>query len=449
MVQWLKTKYRDPAFWICAIGLLALAMAYGYWCLDMRYTSAVGRLTALVCVGLFALMCLRFVPNWMDWWLRPEVKTDLTDHAPRFVLLRVFLLFLGFCGGTILLVYAIRVLEGYSAPFRYSLDVWMKLDSEHYIDIAAEWYLSEGPTDRVVQLVFLPGYPVIVRLVNRLFYNFQFSAMLVSAVSFACAGCVLYKLLRLDVSHKAAMRTLKYVCLLPGAFFYAAPMSESLFLLMCVSSIYCARKQHWPAAGLLGAYAAFTRSLGLMLVAPLAMELIRDILHKEGRWKQAAAVLLVPAGFGAYCLINYQVSGDPLKFMEYQSQHWYQNLYLFFNTASYMMEYILGSDAGMITTILGMWVPNLIYIFGSLLIMAAAAKKLRPSYTAWFIPYYAVAIGATWLMSGPRYLMACAALPMALGHVTEKKWADFMATVVCLVLSVLYIYMFIHRWQVW
>lgn len=449
MRQWLKTKYRDPAFCICVMGLAGLAVLYGFWCWDRQYTSLVGRLAGLVCLGLFAVMCLRFVPHWMNWWLKPQVSSDLRDDAPRFVLLRVFLLELGFCGVTILIVYLIQVLEGYCAPFQYSLSIWLKLDSEHYLDIAAEWYLSEGAVDRVVQLVFLPGYPLIIRLLNRLFYNFQFTAMLVSAVSFACAGCVLYKLLRLDMPHTAAMRTLKYVCLLPGAFFYAAPMSESLFLLMCVSSLYCARKRRWWLAGLFGAYAAFTRSLGLMLVVPLAMELVRDILHKQGRWRQVIPLLLVPAGFGAYCWINYTVSGDPFQFMTYQSQHWYQNLYLFFNTASYMVEYILGSDPGAITTVLGMWVPNLVYIFGSLILVGAAAKRLRPSYTAWFIPYYAVAIGATWLMSGPRYLMVLPTLPMALGYVTEKRWADVTATAVCGVLSVLYVYMFVMRWQVW
>ena len=81
--------------------------------------------------------------------------------------------------------------------------------------------------------------------------------------------------------------------------------------------------------------------------------------------------------------------------------------------------------------------------------MFCAAKKLRPGYTAWFIGYYAVAYGATWLLSGPRYLIALIPVPLAMALVTRKKAADAVLTVCCCFLAVLYFIAFILRWQVW
>ena len=87
--------------------------------------------------------------------------------------------------------------------------------------------------------------------------------------------------------------------------------------------------------------------------------------------------------------------------------------------------------------------------FGALALLAAAVKKLRPSYTAWFIAYYVIAIGATWLLSAPRYLMAMPVLPMALGRLTEKESAKTCAVIVLSLLWPLYFLAFLQSWQVW
>ena len=157
----------------------------------------------------------------------------------------------------------------------------------------------------------------------------------------------------------------------------------------------------------------------------------------------------MPLGFAAYCFINYLVAGNPWQFMIYQAEHWGQHLGLFFNTAAYQTEMALSSFSAKPHNFLGLWLPNLIYGFGALALLAAAVKKLRPSYTAWFIAYYVVAIGATWLLSAPRYLMAMPVLPMALGRLTEKESAKTCAVIVLSLLWPLYFLAFLQSWQVW
>ena len=74
--------------------------------------------------------------------------------------------------------------------------------------------------------------------------------------------------------------------------------------------------------------------------------------------------------------------------------------------------------------------------------MIFAAKKLKSAYTAFFAAYFIISIGATWLLSAPRYLMAVFSLPMALARLTDSKKKDLIATVTCLVAGYSYLWMY-------
>lgn len=447
-----KAFYKTPEGIISAAGLLVLGGLYGFWCVTEKNVPFYGRVSAFLSAALFAGVCLRFVPGWMDFWRRGGGPEADTGGEPAGTGAKLFLGFLLFDLCVLLLTYLLRALFGYGGDFRTYLQFWTCADSAHYLDIARDWYLSEGSMDRLVQLVFLPGYPLAIRLVNPLVGNALCAGLLVSALSFAGAGWVIYRLVRLDRSHEDALRVLKYLCLMPGAFFFAAPMSESLFLLLCASCVYCARRDKWLAAGILGALASFTRSLGLMLFVPLFFELVSALVKGKGPARPVwrfLSLLLIPLGFAAYCGVNYLVAGNPFQFMEYQAEHWGQHMGFFFHTASYQLREAVRCFSSDITTMLGLWLPNLICCFFSLAVMLPAAKRLRPSYTAWFIAYYVVAIGATWLLSAPRYLAALLPLPMALSALTKRPRADRLLTISMAALSFLYLIAFALRWQVW
>ena len=281
--------------------------------------------------------------------------------------------------------------------------------------------------------------------------------MIVSAIAFAGAGTVLYCLARLDMDHNTAIRALRYACILPGAFFYAAPMSESLFLLLSASCIYLSRKKLWFPACLLGGLAAFTRSLGLMLAVPVGYELITDSLkygfRRHGvfrRLLQYASLLLIPAGFGVYCLICKEVSGNPFQWMVYQREHWHQQLGLFFHTTAYQTENAVKAYHDQdFQLMMGLWLPNLICSFSALAIMAVSIRKLCPSYGAYFIAYFIIAIGATWLLSAPRYLLVLFPISFGMAEITRNRHIDAVLTIFTTAVNVLYTLLFAARWQVW
>lgn len=434
------------------LGILALLALLLLWWPRYDY-GPLARTAALVSAGLFALLGLRFMPRWVDFWSDSPLPAAPDRKEPRGMGLRIFLSLLCLDLLILLAAWGLRAALGHGGSFQEKLYFWTFTDSQHYLAIAEDWYLSEGDRGRVVQLVFLPGYPVLVRLVKPLVGSYLTAGLLVSGLCFAGSGVVFYRLVRLDLPHQASLRALVFLCLLPGSFFYAAPMSESLFLLCSLGCVYLARRDRWWAAGLCGAWAAFTRSLGLMLLAPLIMELVAEAVRDKTPAKKlvprAASLLLVPLGFAAYCVVNYLVAGNPFQFMIYQAEHWGQHLGLFFNTAAYQTEMAITSLADKPQNFLGLWLPNLIYGFAAPALTAAAVKKLRPSYTAWFIAYFVIAIGATWLLSAPRYLMVMPVLPMALALLTEKKSAGIGAAISLALPWLLYFLAFLQQWQVW
>ena len=239
-----------PEKLISALGTAALCAVFAHWCAGSNY-SAAGYAAAVLSAVLMLALCLRFVPEWCAFWRKSEHdtlgKAEGGECARIFALIMIwdiFILALGF---------VLRKVLGYDESAGGYIRFWLCTDSQHYMDIARDWYLSDGEWDRLVQLVFLPGYPVIVRLFAYLIGNELAAGLFVSALSFAGSGVMLYKLLRLDTDSAAALRAVKFFALSPAAFFFAAPMSESIFILCTVSCLYLIRSGKLISGSLLGA----------------------------------------------------------------------------------------------------------------------------------------------------------------------------------------------------
>lgn len=276
---------------ISAGGILVLGALFINW-LFSGSAGLAGTLAALISLVLFIWLCLRFVPVWVAAWRGRElpVAPDASEAEQPHIRLRLFLSLLLFCIGMTLLVWLIRLAQGSGESYYESLNYWTYTDSHHYLDIARDGYISaadvpgliergvfadeDAAWDRLVQLVFLPGYPVAVGLMYLLVRDYLLAAFLVSALCFSGAGCLLYSLFRLDYGNAAAIRAVRFLCVLPGSFFFAAPMSEGLFLLCCAGCVYLVRRGKFGLGCLVGAYGAFTRSLGLMLFVPAVFELV-------------------------------------------------------------------------------------------------------------------------------------------------------------------------------
>ncbi len=435
---------------IVGIGLAVLGALFTAWLCGGRYGAA-EVIAALLCAALFAAVCLRFVPAWFSLWFERRGKKKAPNDKGRLSSPQLIAIALAWAGVNYLSVWLVLRYVNRDLTTGEFLQFWKSADAFHYLCIARDWYLSEGELDRVVQLVFLPGYPIAVRFAALLVRDYILSGLLVSTLCFAGALCVFYRYVQAEYGGSAAERAVVFLCLTPGAFFFFAPMSESLFLLLSAACLLALQKRRWLLAGLFGALASFTRSLGLMLFVPLFMEWIGELLHgKKNHARAVAALLLVPLGFGAYLLVNYLVAGDPFQFMIYQREHWYQSLGLFFSTAAYQTRYAMSAAAkGNYESLMGLWLPNLTAVFGALAILFFGAKRLRASETAWAIAYYVIAIGATWLLSAPRYMAVLLPLPITMGLVSEKRGVRVALYTLFAFGSAYYLVMFALRRSVW
>ncbi len=332
-------------------------------------------------------------------------------------------------------------------------DVWVHSDSASYLGIAERWYVTEG--DPRFHIVFFPFYPCVIWLFNLIVNNTLVSAMLVSTLASIAAAIFIYEAAAVDMQRDAALRAVKYMFVFPAAFFLTAPMSEALFIMLSALSVYLTRRKKYFWACIAAALSGFTRSVGGLLIVFIAWEIIEDIINacRAGTIKQekrsiirnALCLLAVPLGLIGYLYINYAVTGDAFKFMQYQSEHWSQGFGFFFESAATQADYaaltVQSGNAGMLA---GLWIPNLAASLASLTIMLLGAKKLRPSYTVYFIAYFAVTCGATWLLSSPRYLTACLPLCFSVAQLTEERKSDAAVTAVFVLLQAVYLYFYVN-----
>lgn len=467
-----RNKKQDIWFWervlFTSVPLIVLFSAFAVWVLIDAPRNPLAVFAAALAAFLYALIGIRFIPQWMAAWSRkpwlPERPVEGRRSARRARLhptLQLLFYLALFRVMLFVLAYLLSLLSnGYTGGLFNNLDIWNQLgtDSQHYLNIAENGYVSTGD-DRLL-IVFLPLYPILVRLFAYLFGSYFASGLFVSNVCWVFAAYLFYELALLDTDRKGALRALKYLCILPASFFFSAPLSDSLFLLLSVASVYAARKRRYLLASFVGMLAAFTRMPGILVFAPVCFELVGEIvrerpLHRSDTyWKirtagRALSLLLIPAGFLAYLYLNYQVTGNALMFLTYQQEQWHQQLGWFFASASTIVNNATTTFADNREMVLGLWVPNIAFYFVSLGVVAAAQNKLRASNVAYFLAYFAVCMGATWLLSAPRYLTAAFPFALALGALTQKRWVDRLATLLCAGLLVVYLFAFVSQWYVY
>ena len=146
----------------------------------------------------------------------------------------------------------------------------------------AVWYLrlaDEGWSTDDASAAFFPLYPLTVRAVALIFPDSWpgdelLAALLVSNLAFLGALLALFALTAEAFGDRVARRAIVVAAIFPTAFFFLAPYTESLFLLLSILAFREARHDRWGRVAVFGALAALTRSVGILLVPALMLEAI-------------------------------------------------------------------------------------------------------------------------------------------------------------------------------
>ncbi|WP_216368861.1 mannosyltransferase family protein [Dictyobacter arantiisoli] len=211
--------------------------------------------------------------------------------------------------------------SGAGTSLHFLLESWDHWDANNYVNIAQRGYPTKN------DFAFFPLYPFAIRIVAIVVRNYVVSGILLSNAAFLGALIVIHKLvLGVTGDTKVAQRTIVYLTFFPTAFFLFAAYNEAFFILFSAGMFLAMQHRQWLLAGILGALASGTRSVGILLVLPYLWECWSAsdqklfVLSKE-RFVRLLPICLIPIGLLVFCFYCWQKTGDPLAFSTVQA-HW-------------------------------------------------------------------------------------------------------------------------------
>ena len=323
------------------------------------------------------------------------------------------------------------------------LSYWAHWDGAWYSQIATDGYGERAPASTA----FFPLYPMLVRLGAVIGGGPAFWGVLISLLSTLFALFFVYRVAEKLYGVPAARAATLTLAFFPTAFFLNAVYTEALFLALTAGTFWAAYvRRDLLLAGLLGALAAATRNLGVLLLLPLFLEWLR--FRREFGLRGLFELALVPAGLLAYAAFLWARFGDPLLFAAQQSAYWGRELASPVTTASrawaaagegvtYLMEpatLFLDPSAG--PTLEASNALNLLFLAVFLVLMGVGFGVLPPGlsiYTFVIVLLPVLTPSPSFpLMSMPRFVLGAFPVFLVLGYLLSRSRS---ALVVWLVLS--------------
>lgn len=187
------------------------------------------------------------------------------------------------------------LLRGAQGSLLVALHRWVTQDGYHLAFIAANGYTP------VWRTAYWPLFPALERAGGPLFGgDYGLAGLVIANLAYFAALVALRALGERELGPEAARRAAIYLTLFPTAFYLFAPYTESLFLALTVAAFAALRSRRWALAGALGLLATLTRSAGLLLVIPFAIEFLMAWRARRAAWWQGLWVALIPLAVGLY-----------------------------------------------------------------------------------------------------------------------------------------------------
>jgi hypothetical protein len=292
---------------------------------------------------------------------------------------------------------------------------WFAQDGTQFISIAEHGY------DQWWRAAFFPLLPLLEHVLAPLVGgDVGLAGMFIANASFLGALVVLRDLIGREFDSEVARRTVLYLAIFPTAFYYFAPYSESLYLLLSIGAFSALRRRHWWLGGLLGGVAALARPESVLLLIPFAVEIAIALRYGLARWWQALWAALIPAGIGVYAIYLDALFHNPLEFWVART-YWTHSLQWPWQSAIAAIAGLpaAGQHGSVDLT------PVILSVVAALILIVLAALVLRylpPSYGAYtvalllFMLLFVPAYGPLTLQSGGRYIGTLFAAFVVLAH---------------------------------
>ncbi len=296
-------------------------------------------------------------------------------------------------------------------------DWFMRWDAVFYEGLAAHGY-SYDPGAGSTNVVFLPALPLLIRAVSLGgLIDFRIGGYLVSLACLWIACVWLWRAVAREWNDpRLATLAVAFLLLGPVSFFFSCLYSEALFLPLAIGCVDAARQDRWWRAGILGALAALTRFVGVILLVPLLWQYLESMFRGGSRSRPKSAVLLAcflpVAGFLVFCGFLWVRFGDPLLYFHAENfwgRHfaWFWDLLYRESFSNQPLFYRIWFSATLATA------------FGVLL--AGVLLRMPVAYSLFALAAAGVYISARLVESLPRYFSVLFPLYVALALV-GRRW---------------------------
>ncbi|MGC4108923.1 MAG: mannosyltransferase family protein [Nocardioides sp.] len=309
-------------------------------------------------------------------------------------------------------------------PTHPALDGWARWDAAHYVALARLGYSPQNPSHDN-GLGFLPLYSLLMRglvsisRVDRTDAAYAVAGIVIANLCFLIAVALFARLSGSILSGHTAVYPVMLLCLMPYSFFFNAAYSESLFLVIVLSSLLLAVSGKWLPAGAVAALASLTRLAGLALAPALLWGAWKDGVRG---WRLIATGLLPFAGFASYCLYTAIEHDDPLAYFTAQ-QNWggwdeHVRFYaeLFFR---HPKEALTGDPRNLIIIL------NLLVALVFVAFLPLVWKRLPPAIAMFTVVTVIAHVIVTWVSLG-RYLLPAVGVYLVLGAIlASPRWSGW------------------------
>ena len=211
----------------------------------------------------------------------------------------------------------------------------VNFDGAWYLDIAKNGYDTDytdiSPTNLLCNqgtgfcqrnFAFFPLYPITTSALHSVTgISYELSGILISNFAFLISVFLLFKLVKKLFNQKLAIKTTLIFSLFPLSYVFSAFMSESLFLMLLLSTLLFTYDKKYIFAGICGALLSATRNTGVLVLIPMILIFAsqQKQLFSWKNWKTYLGFAIVPLGVLAFALYLNSRIGDPFAFIHIQS----------------------------------------------------------------------------------------------------------------------------------
>lgn len=287
----------------------------------------------------------------------------------------------------------------------------------------ASWYL------RILQsgygalpeeaLRFFPLLPLVAAPL-RLFADPRVALLVVANAAALGAGFAVHRLTLTETGdRRLADRTAWVMAFFPSAFVLVMGYAEGLLIASAALCFLGLRTRRFGLAAVAGFAAGLSRPLGVLLVVPAAVEVVRAWRADRGVRRQALVAIVAPVAGAAVYLAWVGVRfGGGLRPLTQQQESARRGPLV--DPISRLVEaagqLLRGEEIGS-----GMHLPWALLFVGLLVVVA---QRLPLSYTLFTATVLLVALSSTNLDSLERYGLSAFPLCIAIGHLTRTSWAE-------------------------